>query len=200
MSTLFARASGLLLHFTSLPARLAGEQHASGLPGADGPWSEGDLGTGDLGPGAYDFVRFLNRSGQRWWQILPTTPTGYGYSPYQSPSSFAGNPLLISPALLVRDGLLRMEEWQSATHDTDRSKLGVAQLGESSSKRMELLRIAFRRYQNQRQDLHGRVDEFRQANADWLVDHCLYVACKNAHNDQAWNQWDTGLVHRDPQV
>ena len=113
MSSLFARSSGLLLHLTSLPARPLGAP-VDGLPGTDGVWSSGDLGSGDLGPSAYEFIRFLHAAGQRWWQILPTGPTGYGFSPYQSPSSFAGNPLLISPALLARDGLLRMEDWQEA--------------------------------------------------------------------------------------
>ena len=105
MSSLFARASGLLLHLTSLPARPL-DSVPDRNPGTDGAWSSGDVGSGDLGPSAYEFVRFLKQAGQRWWQILPTGPTGYGFSPYQSPSSFAGNPLLISPALLVRDGLL----------------------------------------------------------------------------------------------
>ncbi len=200
MSSLFARASGLLLHFTSLPARVLGGHHPSGEYGADGGWADGDLGAGDLGPSAYDFVRFLHRAGQRWWQILPTGPTGYGFSPYQSPSSFAGNPLLISPALLVRDGLLRLEEWHSAAGDSANGTddLGMAHLETSSSKRMELLRMAFRRFQNQRHDLHHKLDEFRQANGDWLNDHCLFVACKNVHHDRAWNEWDQGLVRRDP--
>jgi 4-alpha-glucanotransferase len=92
------------------------------MPGTDGPWSIGDLGAGDIGPSAYEFVRFLHESKQRWWQILPTGPVGYGFSPYQSPSSFAGNALLISPALLVRDGLLKQEDWDAAVshfHEND---------------------------------------------------------------------------------
>ncbi len=81
----FQRASGILLHPTSLP---------------------GDFGIGDLGPTAFEFVDFLARSGQTYWQILPLGPTGYGDSPYQCFSAFAGNPLLISPEKLVEDGLL----------------------------------------------------------------------------------------------
>ena len=201
MSSLFARSSGLLLHLTSLPARPLGAP-VDRLPGTDGDWSSGDLGSGDLGPSAYEFVRFMHAAGQRWWQILPTGPTGYGFSPYQSPSSFAGNPLLISPALLARDGLLRMEDWQEAAKlsSTDsRIDLGKTHFAVSSSKRMELLRLAFRRFQNLNSDLHAQFAEFRHNQSDWLVEHCLFIACKNYHNDQAWNDWDQGLVHRDPQ-
>jgi 4-alpha-glucanotransferase len=202
MSSLFARASGLLLHLTSLPARPLGTRldHETGT---DGEWSVGDLGSGDLGPSAYEFIRFLRSSGQRWWQILPTGPTGYGFSPYQSPSSFAGNPLLISPALLARDGLLRLEDWQEAARVSTSGvalEPGKTHFELSSSKRMELLRMAFRRFQNQRLDLHAQLDEFRHYQYDWLDEHCLFIACKNYHDDRAWNEWDPGLVRRDPQA
>jgi len=79
------RSSGILLHPTSLPTL---------------------YGIGDLGPAAYRFVDFLAEAGQSWWQILPLGPTGYGNSPYMCFSAFAGNPMLISPQLLVEDGLL----------------------------------------------------------------------------------------------
>lgn len=198
--SLFARASGLLLHFTSLPARHPGSD-INGLPGTDGPWSVGDLGSGDLGPSAYEFVRFLKQAGQRWWQILPTGPTGYGFSPYQSTSSFAGNPLLISPALLVRDGLLRQEDWQEACRaGVQEGEIGSADFETSSSKRIELLRIAFRRYQNHRMDLQPQLDEFRHAQADWLGEHCLFTACKNFHGDRAWSDWEDSLKRREPQA
>ena len=80
------RASGVLLHITSLPS---------------------DYGIGDLGPAAFNWVDRLHEAGQHWWQALPLGPTGYGDSPYQSLSSFAGNELLISPDGLIDDGLLR---------------------------------------------------------------------------------------------
>src|SRR6188472_1852844 len=85
----FPRSSGVLLHPTSLPGR---------------------FGIGDLGPSAFEFVNYLGSAGQRIWQVLPLGPTGYGDSPYQSFSAFAGNPLLISFDLLVRDGWLLPEE------------------------------------------------------------------------------------------
>src|SRR5262245_54867303 len=84
------RASGILLHPTSLPGR---------------------FGIGDLGPPAHSFLEFLAGTGQRWWQILPLNPTGVGNSPYQSNSTHAGNPLLISPERLVDDGWLVADDW-----------------------------------------------------------------------------------------
>ena len=202
MSSLFARASGLLLHLTSLPARPLGSP-SDGKPGTDGDWSSGDVGSGDLGPSAYEFVRFLKQAGQRWWQILPTGPTGYGFSPYQSPSSFAGNPLLISPALLVRDGLLKLNEWQDAAQPSRQDSAvdaTCAKIEASSSKRMELLRIAFRRFQNNRTELGSQFEQFRQCQSDWLEEHCLFIACKHHHNDQAWNDWEDSLKRREPQA
>jgi 4-alpha-glucanotransferase len=200
--SLFDRASGLLLHVTSLPAR-PNFSTPDSHQGTDGLWSCGDLGSGDLGPSAYEFVRFLKTSGQRWWQILPTSPTGYGFSPYQSPSSFAGNPLLISPALLVRDGLLRIEDWSDgakAGEQLNQSNPNQAHFEASASIRMELLRVAYRRFQNHQPELRSEMDAFRHQHASWLEDHCLFVACKNFHQDRSWNEWDIGLVHRDQHV
>ncbi len=202
MSSLFARASGLLLHLTSLPARPL-ESASNDLPGTDGPWSSGDIGSGDMGPSAYEFVRFLKSSGQRWWQILPTGPTGYGFSPYQSPSSFAGNPLLVSPALLVRDGLLKLDDWQDAVrscHNVMHDKLDVAHFELSSSCRMELLRMAFRRFQNNRTEWSSELDSFRTNNQDWLEEHCLFIACKNYYHDRSWGEWEEPLKCRDPKA
>ena len=92
----FSRSSGILLHPTSLP----------------GPW-----GIGDLGPSAYQFVDFLELAGQRLWQILPLGPTGYGDSPYQCFSAFAGNPLLISPDRLIDVGFLARDEVEAIVAD-----------------------------------------------------------------------------------
>ena len=88
----FSRASGVLLHPTSLP---------------------GEFGIGDLGPGAFEFIEFLASAGQRVWQVLPLGPTGYGDSPYQCFSAFAGNPMLISLERLIEDGLLTETEARS---------------------------------------------------------------------------------------
>src|SRR5262245_48429517 len=92
--SLLGRSSGILLHPTSLP---------------------GPYGIGDLGPNAYAWIDALAAAGQSWWQVLPLGPTGYGDSPYQCFSAFAGNPYLISPDLLARDGLLRQDELSAMT-------------------------------------------------------------------------------------
>jgi 4-alpha-glucanotransferase len=197
MSIYFDRSAGLLLHITSLPAITA--PHGNGEFGSDGMWAAGDLFSGDLGPSAYEFVRFLSKAKQKWWQVLPCTPTGYGFSPYQSPSSFAGNPLLVSPALLVRDGLLRLEEWHDASkHLPPNGTWDRCHLEISASKRIELLRIAFRRFQNQRSEIHSQWEVFRHRHHTWLDDHCLFTACKNYHQDKAWNAWDSALAQREP--
>jgi 4-alpha-glucanotransferase len=198
MDSLFRRASGLLLHVSSLAARLQDFAQVDGQRGTDGPWGLGDVGSGDIGPAAYEFVRFLHASDQRWWQILPTSPVGYGWSPYQSPSSFAGNPLLISPALLVRDGLLRQEDWDSAVSDTREDEFRRVQFERTAGRRMELLRMAFRRFEHQRHDLRGRFEEFRHTQRDWLEEHCLFTACKAAHHDRPWYEWDQSLARREP--
>src|ERR1051326_2863368 len=91
-----SRASGILLHVTSLPS---------------------PYGIGDLGPAAYSWVDRLHEAGQSWWQALPLGPTGYGNSPYQSLSSFAGNALLISPDLLIEDGLLSIRDCQDRSEE-----------------------------------------------------------------------------------
>ena len=84
-----SRSSGVLLHLSSLP---------------------GPFGIGDMGPAAYRFADALHDAGQRVWQVLPLVPVGFGYSPYASPSTFAGNPLFVSPERLVEEGLLDAED------------------------------------------------------------------------------------------
>src|SRR5678816_1036097 len=98
------RSSGLLLHPTSLP---------------------GPYGIGDLGPEAYAWVDTLVRAKQKWWQVLPLGPTGYGDSPYQSFSAFAGNPYLISPDLLIKDGLLKREDLGGVRFPAERVDFGT---------------------------------------------------------------------------
>ena len=116
-----SRTSGILLHPTSLPGR---------------------FGTGDLGPEAHAFVDFLAETGQKWWQTLPLGPTGYGNSPYQSPSSFAGNPLLISPDGLVERGWLDARDLADVPHlPADRADFDAA-----AELKLGLLHRAFDRF------------------------------------------------------
>ncbi|MFM8574243.1 MAG: 4-alpha-glucanotransferase [Pirellula sp.] len=198
MESLFRRAAGQLIHVTSLAPRLPGLAHQDILPGTDGPWSLGDLGSGDIGPGAYEFLRFLHRAGQRWWQILPTGPVGYGYSPYQSPSSFAGNPWLISPALLARDGLLKQEDLDDASSGVTGEDLKQVDFHKLAPRRFELLRLAFRRQPTARPDWSSTWDDFRHRNRDWLDEHCLFTACKAYHQGLAWHEWEPALQRREP--
>jgi 4-alpha-glucanotransferase len=198
MESLFRRAAGQLIHVTSLAPRLPGLAHQDILPGTDGPWSLGDLGSGDIGPGAYEFLRFLHQAGQRWWQILPTGPVGYGYSPYQSPSSFAGNPWLISPALLARDGLLKQEDLDDASSGVTGEDLKQVDFHKLAPRRFELLRLAFRRQPTARPDWSSTWDDFRHRNRDWLDEHCLFTACKAYHQGLAWHEWEPALQRREP--
>ncbi len=164
------RASGILLHPTSLPGR---------------------FGIGDIGPAAWAFVDFLTETGQHWWQMLPLGPTGAGNSPYQSHSSFAGNPLLISPEEMVNDGFLDQQELpdvppiDNPDHRVDFH--AVAVLKES------LLRRAFSKFHP---DRDHKYQEFVTNEAEWLDDFSLYMALKHAHNGQAWWDWEPALRMR----
>jgi len=168
-----ARASGLLLHPTSLP---------------------GPFGIGDLGPAAVAFVEALARARQSWWQVLPLGPTGYGDSPYQCFSAFAGNPLLVSPERLVEDGLLSP------------SDLPVAPLPEGRvafeqviPEKARLLRRAFERFQaGAAPALREELEAFAAAEGGWLDDFALFMALKEAHGGAPWTGWDPALAGRKP--
>ncbi len=179
MRSRFPRAGGILLHPTSLP----------------GAW-----GVGDLGPTAYAFVDFLAAAGQQLWQVLPLNPTGYGDSPYQSPSTFAGNPILISPELLLEDGLLERND----LYKPDGSPIitpphHTADYVVATDLKRVLLRRAWERFQ-QGAGTHLRAgfDHFCAANADWLDDYCLFAAIKAHHGYGAWYAWEPDLVAAKP--
>ena len=162
------RSSGILLHPTSLPGR---------------------FGIGDLGPGAIEFLDHLAEAGQRWWQLLPLGPTGYGNSPYQSYSSYAGNPLLISPERLAEEGWLSPSDWADLPlfpedHVDFDAVIPVKE---------QLLRRA---YANAK-PLPADFSAFLALNSDWLVDYALYMALKEAHDGAAWYDWEHPLVIRD---
>ncbi len=157
----FPRSSGILLHPTSLPGR---------------------FGIGDLGPSALEFVDFLAETGQRWWQVLPLGPTGGMNSPYQSHSSFAGNPLLISPEAMVERGWLRATDLNELP-DFPADHVDFAAVARAKE---SLLRRAFQTFSL---DDSG-YQEFIAASAGWLEDYALFVALKEAHEDKAWFQWE----------
>jgi 4-alpha-glucanotransferase len=169
----FPRASGILLHPTSLP---------------------GGFGIGDLGDSAHAFVDFLVASGQSLWQVLPLGPTGYGDSPYQCFSAFAGNTLLISPDQLVKEGLLAASDLASApAFPSTRVDFGPVIEFKNA-----LLARAFERFRRTTDTgLRAGFEGFSQQAASWLDDYALFRALKNAQNGRAWNEWDSSLVRRE---
>jgi 4-alpha-glucanotransferase len=170
------RASGVLLHPTSLPSR---------------------FGIGDLGENAYQFVDFLANSDQQIWQILPIGPTGYGNSPYLSYSALAGNPLLISPEVLQQQGWLTQEELQ---HLPDFTLDQVDFEGVIRTK-IPLLRRASDRFKAQCvEEEKEKFQRFCDRQNDWLSDYALFMSLKEAHQGTAWNQWAEDIAARKPQA
>ncbi|KGF72427.1 4-alpha-glucanotransferase [Neosynechococcus sphagnicola sy1] len=170
----FARASGVLLHPTSLPSR---------------------FGIGDLGAAAYAFIDFLHQSQQQLWQVLPLGPTGYGNSPYMCYSAMAGNPLLISPELLAASGLLTAADWQDLPSFSSTS-VDFASVGPSKFALLRKACDAFR-HQASIDDQHA-FRQFCQTKRDWLEDYALFMALKTAHNGASWQTWELEIVQRQP--
>ncbi|MFP3929243.1 MAG: 4-alpha-glucanotransferase, partial [Desulfobacteraceae bacterium] len=166
------RKSGILLHITSLPM---------------------GLGVGDLGPGAYRFVDFLQQSGQRLWQILPLNPTdpGHGNSPYHSHSSFAFNPLLISPELLARQGLIKPEELP----DQGEFPPGRAAYRRAGELKRGLFRKAWERFCSLGPD--EGFERFCSEEAYWLDDFALFTALKSRFKGRPWDDWPGELRDRE---
>ncbi len=170
----YRRSSGLLLHPTSLPGR---------------------FGIGDLGPAARRFVSFLTRARQRIWQVLPLGTTGYGDSPYQCFSAFAGNPLLIDLDALVDDELLSAADVVEARG----GPLDTVDYGRVIAHRQPLWARALERFETRASPAARRAfDVFCQGQANWLDEYALFMAVKEAHDLVAWTQWDPGIAHRDP--
>jgi 4-alpha-glucanotransferase len=167
-----ARAAGILLHPTSLP---------------------GPYGIGDLGPPAYAWVDTLARARQTWWQVLPLGPTGYGDSPYQSFSSFAGNPYLISPEVLVQDGLLTTENLAGVHFPAERVDYGpVIQL------KLHILARAWENFQSGKAaSLRPLFEDFCVQQAPWLDGYALFMALKEAHGGASWFTWPRELLRHE---
>ena len=163
------RQSGILMHITSLPSA---------------------YGVGTLGREAYAFADFLERSGQRVWQLLPLTPTGYGDSPYQSCSAFAGNPYLIDISTLVESGLLLLTEPEAYDWGEDPEQVDFGLLYKN---RFDLLKKAFARFTDKE-----ALDAFCRKHADWLPDFALFMALKDKFSGAPWYSWPAALKHRDP--
>ena len=168
----FERASGVLLHPTSLP---------------------GPYGIGDLGPAAYRWVDWLAGSGCKLWQVLPIGPTGFGDSPYQCFSAFAGNPYLVSPDLLLEQGLLTHADLSDMPAWNDQR----VDFGQLYIWKPALLEKAFRRFSANPGPVQAEFDTFCADNAAWLEDYALFMALKEAHGGGSWDGWPASLRLRD---
>lgn len=154
------------------------------------------FGIGDFGDEARAFIDFLHEAGQTLWQVLPLTPTGYGDSPYQSISAFAGNPLLIDPRALVADGLLAANDLASSFAEVDRINFESARSTKSA-----LLDKAFESIRDRDlPSIGSEFDEFCTRSAWWLDDYALFNAAKGAQGNREWTAWDRGLAFRNPQA
>jgi len=169
------RSSAVLLHITSLPSR---------------------FGIGDMGETAYKFIDFLQASGHRYWQLLPLNPTDemFGHSPYSSNSAFAGNPLLISPQVLVADGFLEEEDIDHNIHFQE----GKVEFDEVSDYKFRILEKAFKKFSKDAVNKKDYEYFCRESN-DWLEDYALYKALKAAYKS-GWTEWPQAIRDRQPKA
>ena len=169
------RASGVLLPVTSLPS---------------------PYGVGDMGPSAFAWIDRLHEAGQSWWQALPLGPTGYGNSPYQSLSSFAGNGLLISPKLLVSDGLLHASACEEQTFSPTSVDYGAVM-----QFKLRLLNQTWSHVKaGFRKDLRSEYEQFCHRQAHWLEDYALFRALKEKYHGVSYLKWPEDLIRRIPRA
>ncbi|WP_069999336.1 4-alpha-glucanotransferase [Cellulosilyticum sp. I15G10I2] len=168
-----SRASGILMHISSLPE---------------------DYGIGTFGEQAYKFADFLKASGQSYWQILPLGHTGYGDSPYQAFSAYAGNPYFIDFKLLEKEGLLKEEDFENIDFGIDETEVDYGRLFE---KRFDILRIA---YHNGKDMLKQEIALFKAENKLWLEDYAMYMAIKNKMGLLSWQEWDDAIKLREKEA
>jgi 4-alpha-glucanotransferase len=167
------RASGVLLHVTSLPS---------------------PYGIGDVGPAAMKWIDLLHAAGQSWWQSLPLGPTGYGNSPYQSLSSFAGNGLLVSPDWLIEDGLLSTADCVPPPSSAD-----TVDFASVIPFKHRLLKRAWSTFSTtKRPELRSAFEQFCHEQAHWLDDYALFRALKICHGNAYYLEWPVELVERVP--
>ena len=175
----FPRSGGVLVHPTCFPSR---------------------FGIGDLGIGAYAFVDFLVKAGQTIWQVLPLGPTGFADSPYQSFSAFAGNPMLISPDQMVRDGLMPAE----LVREVPIFPSDLVDFGEIIEYKAHLLKQAFLLFENTKHaEQEKAYAKFCRKQKSWLDDFALFMALKGQHKETeggVWNSWPRAIAMRDPQA
>lgn len=164
------RKAGVLAHPTSFP---------------------GPYGIGDLGSGAYRFIDFLEASGQTIWQVLPIGPTGYGDSPYQSFSSFAGQPLIISPDMLIEMGVLSREDLA----DNPGWDPSFIDYGPAIEYKFSILKKAFENFdKGDFEELKKAFNSFTKKQKSWLSDYALFMASKDHHDGVVWTEWDKSIA------
>ncbi|MDD5849987.1 MAG: 4-alpha-glucanotransferase [Firmicutes bacterium] len=171
------RKAGILFPISSLPSR---------------------FGIGCFSKEAYDFVDFLAKAGQSVWQILPLGPTGFGDSPYQSASAFAGNPYFVDPVTLIEEGYLTWDEANSLSFGTDPSRVDYGALYEN---RMKLLSLAARRFfaaddPKEREAYRA----FLKKQWYWLDDYAMFQMLKKVNDQKCWTEWETPYLERDREV
>lgn len=167
------RASGILMPLSSLPS---------------------DYGIGTMGKAAYDFIDFLEKAGQKLWQMLPVNPTSFGDSPYQSFSTFAGNPYFIDLELLCIDGLLKKEDYADLEWGPDEEKVDYSRI---FALRFPVLKKAYNTFVKAPPKQFA---EFEEKNGSWLEDYAIYMALKKAHWDHSWTEWEEPLRQREPKA
>ena len=161
------RKSGVIMHISSLPSK---------------------YGIGTLGKKAYEFCDFIKKAGFHYWQILPLGPTSYGDSPYQSFSSFAGNPYFIDLDILKDDGLLLEEEYINIDFGDNPLKVDYAKL---YNNRYTVLKKAFERFKE-----FDKLNEFVEKHSDWVKDYALFIALKNHFNGASYDAWEEDIKNR----
>ncbi len=167
------RKNGILMHLSSLPSK---------------------QGIGTMGQSAREFIEFLKASGQSYWQILPICPTSYGDSPYQSFSTFAGNPYFIDFDELEMAGLLEKSEYENVDWESEPDRVNYGAL---YRKAYPILGAAVTRFLASPADDYA---EFCEKNAYWLEDYALFMTVKNVNNGLSWMEWDEPLRNHEAEA
>lgn len=171
MKTMLKRGAGILMPISSLPS---------------------PYGIGTFGKAAYEFIDYLKKAGQKYWQVLPMGPTSYGDSPYQSFSAFAGNPYFIDLDMLVEEGLLTQEEIDACDWGDQPESVSYDKMFQY---RYPLLKKAFARSKFQDENAYKK---FRRENKYWLDDYAFYMALKFHFDNKDWQNWPENIKLRKP--
>lgn len=167
------RGSGILMHISSLPS---------------------PYGIGTMGKAAYEFIDFLERAGQKYWQILPISPTGYGDSPYQSYSTFAGNPYFIDLDMLASDGNLHSDEYKYCDWGHNPCAVDYGKIYENK------FRVLKSAYLADIDEIRDKLNEFRSREAYWVENYAMYMALKYDNGLKPYWEWEDDLKFRSPEA